>query len=119
MALQVLQMVLPIVALLALGMVCRRRNIFDMKGLAGLKAVVGDICLPVVLFNAFFTAKYSHSVALIFVLVYPGFAQALGLASGTYAGSRTASWQPPTGSFSPFCWPARRAVCWATPCTVC
>ena len=82
MALQVLQMVLPIVALLALGMVCRRRNIFDMRGLAGLKAVVGDICLPVVLFNAFFTAKYSLSVALIFVLVYAGFALALGLEIG-------------------------------------
>ena len=96
MALQVLQMVLPIVALLALGMVCRRRNIFDMKGLAGLKAVVGDICLPVVLFNAFFTAKYSLSVALIFVLVYAGFALALGLG---FALRKLAA---PHGKFFPF-----------------
>ena len=110
MALQVLQMVLPIVALLALGMVCRRRNIFDMKGLAGLKAVVGDICLPVVLFNAFFTAKYSLSVALIFVLVYAGFALALGLG---FALRKLAA---PHGKFFPFLLPS---VCWATPCTVC
>ena len=71
MVLQVVQMVLPIVVMLGLGLLCRRKNIFDMNGLAGLKSVVGDICLPVVLFNAFFTAKYSMAVALIFVLVYP------------------------------------------------
>ena len=82
MALQVIQMVLPIVVMLALGMVCRRKKIFDMNGLAGLKAVVGDICLPVVLFNAFFTAKYSLAVALIFVLVYAGYALALAAGFG-------------------------------------
>ena len=96
MALQVLQLVLPIVALLALGRVCRRGTLVDRQGLAGLKAVVGDICLPVVLFNAFFTAKYSLSVALIFVLVYAGFALALGLG---FALRKLAA---PHGKFFPF-----------------
>ena len=77
MELQVIQMVLPIVVLLALGMVCRKKQIFDMKGLAGLKSVVGDVCLPVVLFNAFFTAHYSPTVVLLFVLVYLSYALAL------------------------------------------
>lgn len=96
MALQVVQMVLPIVVLLGLGMVCRRKRIFDMNGLAGLKAVVGDICLPVVLFNAFFTARYSAAVALIFVLVYAGFGLALGLG---FALRKLAA---PHGKFFPF-----------------
>ena len=96
MVLQVIQMVLPIVVLLALGMVCRRKNIFDMNGLAGLKAVVGDICLPVVLFNAFFTAHYSAAVALIFVLVYAGFGLALALG---FAMRKLAA---PHGKFFPF-----------------
>ena len=96
MALQVIQMVLPIVVMLALGMVCRRKKIFDMNGLAGLKAVVGDICLPVVLFNAFFTAKYSLAVALIFVLVYAGYALALAAGFGL---RRLAA---PHGKFFPF-----------------
>lgn len=77
MALQVVQMVLPIVVLLLLGALCRAKGIFDQNGLAGLKAVVGDICLPVVLFNAFFTAKYSLTVVLVFVVVYVGYILAL------------------------------------------
>ncbi|MBD5092770.1 MAG: hypothetical protein HDT26_00525 [Subdoligranulum sp.] len=89
-------MVLPIVVLLGLGMVCRRKNIFDMNGLAGLKAVVGDICLPVVLFNAFFTAHYSAAVALIFVLVYAGFGLALAL------GFAMRKLVAPHGKFFPF-----------------
>ena len=96
MALQVFQMVLPIVVMLGLGTVCRRKNVFDMKGLAGLKAVVGDICLPVVLFNALFTANYSPAVALIFVLVYAGYALALGLG---FSLRRLAA---PHGKFFPF-----------------
>lgn len=82
MILQVVQMVLPIVIILGLGMLCRWKNIFDMKGLAGLKSVVSNICLPVVLFNAFFTAKYSLAVAVIFVLVYAGFGLALAAGFG-------------------------------------
>ena len=96
MVLQVIQMVLPIVIMLGLGMLCRRKNIFDMNGLAGLKAVVGDICLPVVLFNAFFTAKYSLAVALIFVLVYAGFGLALA------AGFGLRKLAAPHGKFFPF-----------------
>lgn len=96
MVLQVAQMVLPIVILLLLGTVCRKRQLFDMKGLAGLKAVVGNVCLPVVLFNAFFTAHYSPTVALLFLLVYAGFALALaaGFALRGLVGSH--------GKFFPF-----------------
>lgn len=82
MVLQVTQMVLPIVVLLLLGAVCRAKGIFDAKGLAGLKAVVGDICLPVVLFNAFFTAHYSMTVVLVFVVVYVGYIIALATGFG-------------------------------------
>ncbi len=77
MGLQVFQMVLPIIVMLALGFFCRKKNVFDARGLAGIKSVVSDICLPVVLFNAFFTAHYSSAVALTFAAVYLGYAAAL------------------------------------------
>lgn len=77
MVLQVTQMVLPIVLMLLLGMLCRRKGILSPEGLAGIRSVVGDICLPVVLFNAFFTAHYSKTVALTFLTVYIGFGAAL------------------------------------------
>ena len=77
MILPVVQMVLPIVLLLGLGTVCRKKQLLRPEGLAGLKTVVGDLCLPVVLFNAFFTAHYSLSVVLTFLAVYLGFGAAL------------------------------------------
>ena len=77
MVLQVTQMVLPIVLMLLLGMLCRKKGILSPEGLAGIRSVVGDICLPVVLFNAFFTAHYSRTVALTFLTVYIGFGAAL------------------------------------------
>jgi len=77
MGLQVFQTVLPIAAMLALGFLCRKKQIFDTRGLAGIKAVVSDLCLPVVLFNAFFSARYSGAVALTFAAVYLGYAAAL------------------------------------------
>ena len=72
MVLQVTQMVLPIVV-----RPYRKKNILSPEGLAGIRSVVGDICLPVVLFNAFFTAHYSKTVALTFLTVYIGFGAAL------------------------------------------
>lgn len=96
MVLQVLQMALPIVVVLLLGTLCRAKGIFDAKGLAGLKAVVGDICLPVVLFNAFFTAHYSLKVVLVFVVVYLGYILAMAAGFGLRGIAK------PYGRFFPF-----------------
>lgn len=78
MIVSVLQMILPIILMLSLGMLCKKKGILSAEGLAGVRSVVSDICLPVVLFNAFFTAKYSLTVLITFVVVYIGFGIALG-----------------------------------------
>ena len=96
MILPVVQMVLPIVLLLGLGTVCRKKQLLRPEGLAGLKTVVGDLCLPVVLFNAFFTANYSLSVVLTFLAVYLGFSAAL------LAGFALRRLAAPHGRFFPF-----------------
>lgn len=96
MILPVIQMVLPIVLLLGLGTVCRKKQLLRPEGLAGLKTVVGDLCLPVVLFNAFFTAHYSLSVVLTFLAVYLGFGAAL------LAGFALRRLAAPHGRFFPF-----------------
>lgn len=96
MVLQVIKMALPIVVMLLVGMVCRKKEVLRPEGLAGVRAVVGDICLPVVLFNAFFTAHYSKTVVLMFVLVYLGFAAALLM------GFVLRRFAAPHGKFMPF-----------------
>ena len=69
MELDVIRMVLPVLVMIGIGYFCNRKQIFDMNGLKGLKALLGDIMLPVMLFNAFFTAAYSVRVVVVFLVV--------------------------------------------------
>ena len=80
MALAITEMVLPVLLMFGLGWFCNQKQIFSVQGLAGIKALVGNVLLPVVLFNAFFTAEYSGTIALTFGVVYVSCA--LGLAAG-------------------------------------
>lgn len=80
-ALKIAQMVAPVIAMIGLGCLCRKKQYIDDKGLAGLKGLIGNITLPVVLFNAFLTASYSMRVLLVFAVVYAGFGIAWDLVS--------------------------------------
>lgn len=63
-------MVLPVLAMILLGRLCAARGILNDERHAGLKSIIGDILLPVVLFNAFFTAQYGGKLLLVFALVF-------------------------------------------------
>ena len=76
MELDVIRMVLPVLVMIGIGYFCNRKQIFDMNGLKGLK---GDIMLPVMLFNAFFTAAYSVRVVVVFLVVFIGYGIAIAL----------------------------------------
>ena len=71
--------VLPVLVMIGIGYFCNRKQIFDMNGLKGLKALLGDIMLPVMLFNAFFTAVYSVRVIVVFLVVFLGYVVAIAL----------------------------------------
>ncbi|MDD3368669.1 MAG: AEC family transporter [Lachnospiraceae bacterium] len=94
--LNILQSVLPVIVMILLGYVCNKKQIFDDKGLAGLKAIIGNVCLPVVLFNAFYTATYSLTVIPVFIIVYIGFGLAI------LAGFLVRKWMAPYSRFVPF-----------------
>jgi len=75
----ILKMVLPVIIAILLGLFCSRRNVFGTEGLSALKSIIGRITLPVVLFNAFFTASYSLRVVLMFTIVFCSCTVALAL----------------------------------------
>ena len=79
MALSILEMVLPVLLMFLLGWFCNRERILSTEGLKGIKTLVGNVLLPVVLFNAFFTAEYSGKIALTFCVVYASCALGLGI----------------------------------------
>lgn len=74
---EILSKVLPVLVMIALGRLCETKQIINDEQHAGLKAIVGDILLPVVLFQAFFTADYGKQMLLVFVLVFVGYGAAL------------------------------------------
>ncbi|MGM9684088.1 MAG: AEC family transporter [Eubacteriales bacterium] len=66
----VLEMVLPVIVMLFLGYLCRVKNLVTKEGLAGIKSVISNITLPVVLFKAFYTTDYSLRSVLGFVIIF-------------------------------------------------
>ncbi len=92
----ILRMALPVLLTFGLGTLCRRKNVFGPEGLKGLKAVVGSVTLPAVLFYAFFTAEYSGRIALTFLIVF------LSCVLGLAAGFALRRFVKPCGKFLPF-----------------
>ena len=66
----IFKMVLPVLVAIAIGLFCNKKQLFNSDGLATLKTVISKIMLPVVLFNAFFTADYNIRVLLVFVVMF-------------------------------------------------
>ena len=65
-----LQTILPVIVMLAIGMICRSRGILTREGVNALKSVVVNIALPAVLLNAFATTSYSLKDVLIPLMMF-------------------------------------------------
>lgn len=74
---QILTMVLPVLVMIMLGRVCAVTGVLNDEQHAGVKNLIGNILLPVVLFQAFYTADYGARMLLVFVLVFAGYGIAL------------------------------------------
>ena len=55
----VLEIVLPVLVMIILGMLCRKWKLLDQNGVNNIKTLVTNIMLPVAIFHALATAKYS------------------------------------------------------------
>ncbi len=67
---EVLQTVLPVVAMLGIGMLCRSRRLISREGINALKSVVVNITLPAVLLNAFATTRYTLMDVVIPLMMF-------------------------------------------------
>ncbi len=92
----IIQMVFPVLLMLAIGCMCKYRKLFDDNGLEALKKIIGSITLPVVLFNAFYTADYNRRMALVFVVIFAACGISLGV------GFLLRKYLSPYGKFAPF-----------------
>ncbi len=78
----VLEMVLPVLIMIFLGYLCRTKGLVSKEGLSGIKGVISNITLPVVLFQAFYTTSYSAKSLLSFAIVFTSCC--LALAAGHF-----------------------------------
>ena len=76
--LSVLEMVLPVVIMILIGYFCRVSGILSKDGLGGIKSVISNITLPVVLFKAFYATSYSLDSLLMFSIIFISCSLALG-----------------------------------------
>lgn len=61
---------LPVIAMLGIGMLSRRIRLFSAADIAAFKRLIVNIALPAVLFSAFATASYTAQSALVPVVIF-------------------------------------------------
>lgn len=66
----ILNTVLPVILMLAIGMICRTSNLLSREGIAALKSVVVNITLPAVMLHAFATMEYSGKNVVLTLLMF-------------------------------------------------
>ena len=62
---RVLEIIAPVLCMLALGLACKKWKVLSGEGIANMKALVTGICLPVAIFHALATAAYSAGTWLL------------------------------------------------------
>ena len=67
---EIIKTVLPVLLMLAIGMVCRQKNILSREGVGALKSVAVNIALPAVMINAFATMEYTLANVLLTLLMF-------------------------------------------------
>lgn len=62
--------ILPVVVMLLIGMICRRRELITREGINALKSVVVNITLPAVLLSAFATTRYTFMDVVVPLIMF-------------------------------------------------
>ncbi len=75
----ILALAVPLLVMLALGALFRRKKIISPQGISDIKAIIINICLPAVIFTAFTNAPYNADTAVTTVVIFSALLAALFL----------------------------------------
>lgn len=67
---QICNTILPVILMLAIGMICRQKKLLSREGISALKSVVVNITLPAVMVNAFATMEYSGKSIILTLMMF-------------------------------------------------
>ena len=62
---KVLEIILPVLVMILLGMACKRLKLLDQNGINNMKLLVTQIMLPVAIFHALATADYNKETGIL------------------------------------------------------
>ena len=65
----VLQIVMPVLVMIILGMLCRKWKILTGEGVANMKVLVTNVMLPVAIFHAWATAEYNKETGILILIM--------------------------------------------------
>lgn len=65
----VLQIVMPVLLMIILGMLCRKWKILTGEGVANMKVLVTNVMLPVAIFHALATAEYNKETGILILIM--------------------------------------------------
>lgn len=68
--LKVIEIVLPVLAALLLGIIARKKNVLTAEGVTGIKTLVIRFTLPAVVFGAFYKAAYDLTILVCFLVIF-------------------------------------------------
>ena len=66
----VLEIILPVLVMIILGILCRKWKLLDQNGVNNMKILVTNIMLPVAIFHALATAKYSGKIGILVLIMF-------------------------------------------------
>ena len=93
---KVLEIILPVLVMILLGMACRKWKLLNQNGIDNMKVLVTQIMLPVAIFHALATAEYNKEtgilVGIMFVMLVISFC--LGFAMKPLVGERYRKYLP-------------------------
>lgn len=65
----VLQIVMPVLVMIILGILCRKWKILTGEGVANMKVLVTNVMLPVAIFHALATAEYNKETGILILIM--------------------------------------------------
>ena len=64
------QLVLPLLSMLVIGIILRRKKIVTPQGISDIKSIIINVCLPAVIFTAFYNAEYSVRTIIFMAVIF-------------------------------------------------
>ena len=67
---EILEIILPVLVMVILGMACRKGKLLTQSGIDNMKILVTNIMLPVAIFHALATAEYSKETGILVLIMF-------------------------------------------------